>query len=394
MNGLNNAKFQEFATDLARYLSQEEPGLTVNPKSASKLSVIRGNGEPTTLDLVPVLMKPEPVTAGNWFGGVNTSKQLINAYDQCYAETTLENDFPEMMQDVHNYAEIFRRNIFDHASTSLSNDEARLIAEWVSQFDCYCAIKAVESLLISAKDRALLTIAKRRGWVVYMDHLAIRCGSSKNGDAKRVADFLCGHFAYVTPQLRGEEFYRFDDGWEAYPRYKMLENGLMMRLFIDESSKGFPLQIIQHWHHVYGYTAHHLALRVARETRNGLVSVSVPILIAALSEQGVTCKTPTGDYTGGLLEQVFTEPVCSSGVPDDIKKTLLSMQLGLEQVIENSKLIELVSRREMPATYAKRYFTFYGIQYDANNPQHSAPCYPYFLPAQAAHVIRTSLDVV
>ncbi len=62
-------------------------------------------------------------------------------------------------------------------------------------------------------------------------------------------------------------------------------------------------------------------------------------------------------------------------------------------MVENGKLTELVSRREMPTDFAQRYFSLCGITYNADNPQHSAPCYNYFLPAQAAHVINTSVQL-
>jgi hypothetical protein len=52
--------------------------------------------------------------------------------------------------------------------------------------------------------------------------------------------------------------------------------------------------------------------------------------------------------------------------------------------------LEIVSRKEMPAAMAKVFFALYGLQFDINNHLHSAPIYQYFLPAQAAHVIKTS----
>jgi hypothetical protein len=58
--------------------------------------------------------------------------------------------------------------------------------------------------------------------------------------------------------------------------------------------------------------------------------------------------------------------------------------------IENAKPIELVSRREMPLAFARRLYALYGLEFAPDNPRHSAPLYSYFLPAQAAHVIRTS----
>ena len=60
--------------------------------------------------------------------------------------------------------------------------------------------------------------------------------------------------------------------------------------------------------------------------------------------------------------------------------------------MRNGKLIELVARREMPRGLAAELYHGYGLGYDPANPDHSAPAYAYFLPAQAAHVIRTSVE--
>lgn len=64
-----------------------------------------------------------------------------------------------------------------------------------------------------------------------------------------------------------------------------------------------------------------------------------------------------------------------------------------KKTIENAKLLELVSRRELDPELARQYFALYSLEYDVKNPHHSAPVYQYFLPAQAAHVIKTSQQV-
>ncbi len=340
-------KFQEFATDLALHLQQAEPGLSVplgnspknNPDNNSKLLVDRGKDQQASLDLTPVSMsaRPQPATAKPWFASIKTSVELLSAYERCRSETRLEDSLPGTMLRVHEYAEKFRLQLLSGAKTGLSDNEAELIAVFVAQLDCYSAIKSVECLLASPADRALLAIAQQRDWIVYMDHLAIRCGSQQHGDAQRIAEFLIKDYGYVTSQVEGEDYYQFDDGWDAYPLYKMLDNGLMLRLFVDESSQGFPQQIIQHWHHVYGFTAHHLAMRVARfsqqsteqSTEQSLVAVPLSVVISALNEQGVNTMTPTGSYTAGLLEQGFTKPAHTPDVPQEIKQTLASVKSGL-----------------------------------------------------------------
>lgn len=384
---------QQFATDLTQTLLLAKNKLTVDPDNSNQLLASKSDNEQARLDLTPVLATAHPVTASAYFSGIITSQGLLTAYHQCRKDTLFEDSLPEAMQHVHAYAEQFLQRILNHAQSDLTDDEASLIAQFASNLDCYSAIKAIESLLNSHADRVLLDIARQQNWIVYMDHLAIRCGSQQYGDAQRITDYLCQHHGYVSPQAEGQDFYQFDDGWDAYPVYKMLDNGQMMRLFIDESSTGNTSQIIQHWNHTYGYTAHHLALRVCQFTETGLTALPLYDVISALQMRGVKCMPPTGAYTSGLLEQVFTQPAHTPDVPEQIKQQLSSFDKGLEKVIQNGKLIELVSRREMPAEYAKQYFALYELSYDASNPNHSAPCYNYFLPAQAAHVIRTSIDV-
>jgi hypothetical protein len=52
----------------------------------------------------------------------------------------------------------------------------------------------------------------------------------------------------------------------------------------------------------------------------------------------------------------------------------------------------MVSRREVPEAFARRFFDLYGLRHDPAQPLHSVPGYQYFLPAQAAHVIKTSVQ--
>jgi hypothetical protein len=239
---------------------------------------------------------------------------------------------------------------------------------------------------------ALLKLAEEQGWEVHFDHLAIRCGSRLRQGCLQVVALLRDHHGYLPPQIKEEESYQFPDGWDAYPLYKILENGQVLRLFLDESDGSDPRQIIQHWNRVYGFTAHHLAIRASRKIDEGRMAIPLDEVAAALAQKGIGIMTPTGAYTQGLLVQVFTRPEWNPEVPVEIKRELSAIAPELETTIENGKLLELLSRREMPAAMARDYFALYGITYEPNSPLHSAPCYQYFLPAQAAHVIRTSVE--
>jgi hypothetical protein len=166
----------------------------------------------------------------------------------------------------------------------------------------------------------------------------------------------------------------------------------VLRLFIDQSDAGNPAQIIQHWNRVYGYTAHHLAIRATRFEEGRRVAVGLSKLMHTMEAEGIAIMTPTGDYTDRLLLQVFTRPERNREVPERIREVLRTHGAELETVIENAKLLELLSRRETSPELAERFFALYDIPYERDNPLHSAPIYNYFLPEQAAHVIRTSVQ--
>ena len=98
-------------------------------------------------------------------------------------------------------------------------------------------------------------------------------------------------------------------------------------------------------------------------------------------------------YTLGMLQQVFTNPEKNRQIPHELKTEIAAFGEDLPETIENAKLLEIVSRKEMPLDLAIEFFTLYGLKFDVNNPLHSAPVYQYFLPAQAAHVIKTSTQI-
>jgi hypothetical protein len=389
-----SVQHEEFARALVAEVLRNQETLRPHPEDPRKLAVQRPDGRLAGIDLTPFRADPQPATADRFFRGVETVDGLLDAYWEARRAAPFEEDLPGAHVHVDAYAREFLAGLVTRARNALSDEEARRIANWVSHFDLYVAVKAVESLLNSQADQTLLKVAPELGWTVHFDHLAIRCGSSARGDAERVVENLRRHHAYVPSRVPGEDHYRFEDGWNAYLLYKMLDNGQVLRLFIDQSEAGHPTQIIQHWNHVYGYTAHHLAIRATRREQGRRLAVSLPELMRAVHDLGVETMTPTGEYTDGLLLQVFTRPERNRDVPERIRQTLRPYGAELETVIENAKLLELLSRREMQADFATRFYALYGLKHDADNPLHSAPVYNYFLPEQAAHVIRTSIERV
>jgi hypothetical protein len=378
-----------FAKHLVTALLKEAPQLTPDPDNACRIRAPKGEGDFATLDLTPFQGEPQPATAQPYFNSVLTMEDLLNAYQQASAALPFETDLPGM--DSSPSAQSFLEGLFAHAQANLTDTDARRIARFIQNFDIYVAVKAVESLLNSRADRALLTLAEAQGWTVHFDHVAIRCGSGANQAAERVARLLQEIHGYRPSQIESEAFYQFPDGWNAYPLYKILDNGQVLRIFLDQSDADAPTQIIQHWNRVYGFTAHHLALRASWQKQDKRQAVSLETLMEALKGQGIECMEATGHYTAGLLLQVFAQPERNIQVAPEIKQELAAIDPALERSIENGKLLELVSRREMPPALARDYFALYGLTYAPHNPLHSAPYYTYFLPAQAAHVIRTSV---
>ena len=386
-------RHRDFAVRLVNQSVDQNQGFATDPYNPSRL-MIRYSGEKSAgLDLTPFAAEPQPSDAGQYFSKVSCVTDLLEAYAIARQAKPFEMDLPGATHYVSDYADRFLGDILKRARGRLCDANARRISELVSNLDIYTAVKAVESLLYSEADLTLLKIADKNGWSLHFDHLAIRCGSSGRSDAERVVENLRHQHGYLPSQVNGESYFRFKDGWDAYVLFKILENGQQLRLFIDQSLAGETSQIIQHWNHVYGYTAHHLALRATRSTDGKRIAVPLEEQIAAMNSAGIEVLAATGQYTGGLLEQAFSRPRRNKDIPSEIRERLGLFDVSLEAVIENAKLLELISRREMPESLKTDYFSLYGLEYNPYNVLHSAPIYPYFLPAQAAHVIRTSVQV-
>ncbi len=386
-------RFKSFATSAVSKLVTENPAFHNNANKKQCINAIGGASELFTLDLTPFATKPQAVSAYPFFDGIDDVSHLLSAYQTAKHSLPFEMDLPDARGHISDYADEFMNMVLARANATLNHHQARLIAAWVKHLDIYCAVKSIESFLYSKADLTLLEIAPQQGWDVIFDHMAIRCGNQANLDAQRISTLLKSQHDYVSTQFSGEDYYQFPDGWNACPVYKMLENGQVLRIFVDQSDAHSPAQIIQHWNHVYGYTAHHLGIRATTLQDGKRVAVPLKTVMMALEQAGIKLMMPTGHYTHGLLMQVFTQPEKNNEIPVALKQQIAAYSAQLEKAIENAKLLELLSRQELPAALAKRYFALYNIEYDAANPLHSAPYYQYFLPAQAAHVIKSSQQV-
>jgi len=384
--------YSRFAVTLSQQLLAGESSFSPDDKP-HLIHAVGAESELFTLDMTPFAAMPAEVTATPFFEGVGTVSKLLSAYQSAKNSLPFEVDLPEARENLSDYAEEFLTALLAHANAALTDVQAALIAGWVKHLDVYCAVKAVESFCYSRADLTLLEIAPRYGWDVIYDHMAIRCGTQAHHDAERISTLLREKHGYVATQFPGEAYYQFPDGWNAYPVYKILKNGQVLRVFVDQSDADAPAQIIQHWNRVYGYTTHHLGIRATKLVNGVRLAVPLDDVMRALEKEGIKIMTPTGHYTEGLLVQVFTQPEKNTNIPPALKAEIMANGPQLEKTIENAKLLELVSRREMEPKLAREYFAIYGLKYDATNSLHSAPCYQYFLPAQAAHVIKTSQQV-
>lgn len=385
--------FNTFATAVARSLLEKNPTFQNSANKQQSINAIGAANKCFTLDFTPFVATPQAVSAAPFFNGIDSVSQLLSAYQTAKHSLPFEMDLPAARDHVSEYADDFINMVLARADETLNHHQARLIAAWVSHLDIYCAVKCVESFLYSKADLTLLEIAPQQGWDIVFDHMAIRCGNQANLDAERVSTLLKTEHDYVTTQFSAEAYYQFADGWNASPVYKILANGQVLRIFVDQSDAHASAQIIQHWNHVYGYTAHHVAIRATTIEDGRRIAVPLKKVMVALQQAGIKTMSPTGDYTRGLLMQVFTQPEKNSEIPTELKTKMAAYGPQLERTIENAKLLELVSRQELTPALASRYFALYEIDYNATNPHHSAPCYQYFLPAQAAHVIKTSQQV-
>lgn len=383
------SEFAHFAAALAAHLKATEAGWLYHSDNPTALFSLREDQQQIQLELTPFAAASQPADAESFFSNVTNIDELLHAYRAAKATCTVEPDI-----QVHPYAGHYLEQRLQAARDSYCDADAQRIAQWVNKLDRYAAVKSVESLLDCHANLALFQLAEQKGWQVHFDHLAIRCGSAQHQHAETMIELLQAHHGYVQSHIAAQQYYLFDGGWNAYPLYKMLDNGLVIRLFIDQSCAETPLQIIQHWNRSYGFNAHHLALRVTRDVDGHCQAVPLREVIEALAAVGVPALTATGFYTQGLLEQVFLKPNRNTSIPAELKAELAAIDPNLTRIIENGKLIELVSRRELPAALAKQLFRLYDIDTstDTTDTAISAPIYPYFLPAQAAHVISTSVE--
>ncbi len=386
-------KYTEFAHLLVDELTQLDSDWIFDAAVPEIVSIENQQQQLINLNLTPFHVVVNDDLAGEYFKNVDSIDGLIDVYQQINTKFKFEFEITDLFSSVSDYANEFLKRVFINARKKMQADDVSLILNFIKDLDCYTAIKSIESLLYSHSDLELLRIANNQGWNVHFDHVAIRCGSSENGSANKVAELLINNYGYSHPGINNEDYYLFEDGWSAYPLYKMLKNGQVLRIFVDQSEATHPEQIIQHWNQVYGFTAHHLALRLTTIEYGKRRAIPLPEIIALMTNNARQVLSPAGYYTNGLLNQVFTKPEKDKKIPTEILESKKVVQEKLPDMLMNAKLLEIVSRKEMSIELAKKYFNLYDIEYNATAVLHSAVYYQYFLPSQAAHVIKSSLEI-
>ena len=369
---------------LQHYLGSQDRSIQV--LEGNDIMVLNDDNQEVILDLSPLRLELQDVTAMAFFSDITDASSLIHAYHEAKKSLPFEEDDALASSRVSSYAHHYMMHALERAQ-NLTTHQCQLISDFVKNLDIYTAVRCCETFFANHANLTLLSVAKEQMWTPLFDHLAIRTGSKSNNSAQYIADYLIEHHGYAYAPIEGQRFYEFDE-WSAYILYKQLKNGMLLRLFIDQSDS--DTQIIQHWNHAYGYTAHHLGIRCVEAHKKGVHALCILDVAQRLHQKDITTMEPTGLYTQGMLEQLFTQPQRDEALPLSLKENFDRYDTNLFDVIKNAKLLELVARRELPHDFKELYFKDLGLQFEETNPLHSAVFYNFFLPAQAAHVIKTS----
>lgn len=308
-----------------------------------------------------------------------TPSNLINIF--VYFQLIINGHEPALR---HTYPSTFNAEMLKSLKW-LNVQSHERIWNFVRHLDAYTAVKCIENFATNPEILAIFDVADEEGWDIHFDHMAIRCGTDSNNDSKFVSESL-KQYGYQPSQLTTQQQYVFSTGWSAYPMYKLLRNGEVLRVFVDQSDK--PAQIIHLWNKAYGFTCHHMAMRATKKVDCIRHAIPLSELTEKLNAKGVETMPPTGAATNGLLEQLFTKPQINDNLPQDLLDEAKAIDETFPAKLKNGKLIELVSRKELPVTMAETLMN----AYDVNYLSQSCPIYPYFLPEQAEHVIATSQE--
>ncbi len=339
-------------------------------------------GLKVSFNLSPVDLPLEVADAQQQFQQVQTINSLISQYWEVRRTHHFEHDIPAAMDNIHPWADDFLEALMASASAHFTDQDACLIAKFVSTLDSYAAIKTIESLLNNPQDVLLLRIAKENDWQVHLDHIAIRCGNQRNEDAERIFNFLMKHHHYYPPQHIEEAYLLSTEGWSAYPLYKVMNNGQLIRIIVSQADSEHAQQAIQHWNHVYGYTAHHIGLRLTKHNaEEGRQQVSLTEI--SQSQQSTIFKLNTVIKSANLMHQVLLNTAKPNLLPNDILTAAQSFNPEILTILRQGKLIELISRLELPDTLKEKWFKLYQIRYEPSNPIHSVPAFNLFSPLKA-----------
>jgi len=380
-------------SEIVDWLLSQHPDFTRDTSNPARLNVPLQLPDTqqtsASYNLTPVDVPMEVADASS-FQQVKTIDELISQYWSVRNDNPFEHDIPGAMDNIHPWADEFLEQLMANAASQFDDQDAQLIAQLASTLDIYTAIKTIESLLNDPQDITLLKLAKQNNWQAHLDHIVIRCGNQKHEDGERLFNFLMKYHHYYPPQHIEDAYLLSNQGWNAYPLYKVMVNGQMIRIFIDQSDSEHKQHAIQHWNHSYGYTPHHIGLRFTTKKSNSRIAVPLPAIINELQKQSILVFNPAKLTTTDLLQNVLIKPHKLNHLPDDIMHGLAEKESELTAALTHGKLIGLVSRLELPENLKQKWFRLYQIAYDSTNPIHSVPAFNLFSPVDSSNQLNLS----
>ncbi len=340
----------------------------------TKVTLADQSGNSRIFDMTPITLTASKPTAKPYFEAVTNAVSLLEAYFEARSTLPFEEDDPKAMQNVNEFAQAFGDQLLQQAQ-HLQEDEAKLIASFVKELDIYSAVRSCETFFADPISLQLLQISKERGWYVLFDHLAISAGSHTCQDARYVADYLIKHHEYTFADIPEQNSYQ-DEKKSIYPLYKQLDNGVMLRILVQESDT--EDEITQYQNHTYGFTAPLLALRILKTGLHG--PESLPLHEVYQELETVPLDRPFYEFSQNLFQCVFLPAHASAKIPESFEQMLNVIEPNLLTQLQKPPRLSIVSRKELPLEYKKSYFEHYGIIFNSHNYLHSAACYNFFLP--------------
>ena len=100
-------QFDNFASSLAQHLKKDDTHYLPHSKSPSKIQIYNEEGNLATLDLTPCDTTPAPVNSFQYFNGIQSVKELLDAYASARKDHVFEDDIIDATKHLSDYAPRF-----------------------------------------------------------------------------------------------------------------------------------------------------------------------------------------------------------------------------------------------------------------------------------------------